>query len=86
MEEKFVKDLAKDFFDSIERDNPEVFAKTQKAISNEYANNEVRLMAVVLKRLKKSKTITSAKTMKKLEIIERELLNIADDLEIKIKM
>ena len=86
MKNGFVKELARSVFNSIERDKPEVFEKTQHVIKSEYANNEISLLLTNIKELMESKTISDKKIIKRLEIIEKELLNIANELEVEIKI
>lgn len=85
MEESFVKNLARNVFASIERDNPAILEKTHHMIASEYANNEISLLISIMERLEKSNTIQDRNIMKRLQVIERELLDIADELAMKVK-
>lgn len=84
MKRTLIDELAERVFASIERDNPLHDARTREIIASEYANNELMLMIALVKRLKSSHTITDRKNLKKLDVIERELWNMAEELVLKI--
>lgn len=85
MEKSFAKNLARNVFASIERDNPEIFKKTHHMIANEYANNEISLLISIMERLKQSNTIEDENIIKRLHVIENEFYNIAEELAMKVK-